>query len=249
MTGHVATLIGDPVERERRHQRKRDRILRFLRLNTWSTTDILREALELRSRQAAHDSLHKLRQEGLIREAWITVEHGMQIHLWGITAHGAAMSAEFDESLRIRLFEPSKIKLATLGHTLDLQRLQLRAEQAGWQWQPVVGEYARSEAKYADALAVQPGGVKVAIEVERTVKTIKRYTEILISHLAARKAGKWDWIYYLSPTASVRDRVQRAFSEIRRVNWHGQTVVITSAHLNPFKFYSYADDWTSSNEE
>ena len=111
------------------------------------------------------------------------------------------------------------------------------------QWQPIAGEFSRSKAKYADAIAIRPDGQKVAIEVERTVKTVKRYAEILVSHLEARKQGKWDWIYYLSPDEAVRDRVQRAYSEIHRAVWRGQAIAITETHRAPFRFYAYDDGW------
>ena len=243
MTGHHATLIADPVERERRRQAKRDRVLRWLRLNTWSTADVVRDVAGLASRQAVHALLGALCRDGMIRRAEIVGEFGPPVQVWGITAHGAAMAAEKKEPISARTFEPSKVNPATIGHALDVQRLQLRADQAGWIWLPIIGELTRSEAKYADAVAIRPDGKKVAIEVERTVKTVKRYTEILVAHLEARKQGKWDWIYYFSSTEAIRDRVRRAFEEIGRARWRGQTIEITEAHRAPFRFFTYSEPW------
>ncbi len=243
MTGHVATLIADPVERERRRQAKRDRVLRWLRLNTWSTADVLRQVAEVGSRQATHGLLHGLCRDKLIRKTAIAGEYGPPTQVWGITAHGAAIAAQDNEPISARTFEPSKVNPVTMTHTLDVQRLQLRAEAAGWKWKPIAGELSRSEAKYADAVATRPDGQKVAIEAERTVKTVKRYTEILVSHLEARKQGKWDWIYYLSHEAGIRDRVRRAFGEIDRVAWHGQSIKVTDTHRAPFKFFTYWEEW------
>lgn len=243
MRGHVATLITDPAERERRRQVKRDLVLRWLRLNTWSTADVLRQVTESGSRQAIHTLLQALCVDGLVRKAVIPGEFGPSVFVWGITAHGAAIAARDNEPIAARTFEPSKVSTTTLGHSLDVQLMQLRAERAGWKWQPIFGEFSRSEAKYADAIGVRPDGRKVAIELERTVKTVKRYTEILIAHLAARKEGKWEWVYYLSPDEVICDRVQRAFQEIKRARWRGQIIEITSAHRVPFRFFSYNDDW------
>lgn len=243
MTGHIATLIANPVEREQRRQFKRDRVLRWLRLNTWSTADVLRQVAGVGSRQAAHGLLQGLCRDGLIRKAAIAGEYGPPILIWGITPHGAAIAARDNESISSRTFEPSKVKPTTMTHTLDVQRLQLRAESAGWKWKPIVGELSRSEAKYADAVATRLDGQKVAIEVERTVKTIKRYAEILVAHLEARKQGKWDWIYYFSHESGIRDRVSRAFGEIDRVAWHGQSIKVTDAHRAPFKYFTYWEEW------
>lgn len=243
MTGHIATLISDPAERERRRQANRDRVLRWLRLNTWSTADVLRQVAEQGSRQAIHTLLQGLSREGLVRKAVISGEFGPPVSIWGISAHGAAMAARENEPITARTFEPSKVNMATLGHSLDVQRLQLRAERAGWIWQPLVGEFSRSQAKYADALAIRPDRQKVAIEVERTVKTSKRYAEILVAHLAARKQGKWDWVYYLSPDQGVCERVRRVFGEIRHATWQQRRMNIGAAHLIPFRFDIYSGDW------
>jgi len=241
--GHVATLIADAEERERRRQANTDRVLRWLRLNTWSTADVLRQVIGVESRQAAHALLQRLCRDELIRKAAIVGEYGPPILIWGITAHGAAIAAQDNESISTRTFQPSKVKPATMGHSLDVQRLQLRAENAGWIWQPGIGEFSRSEAKYPDAVAIRPDGRKVAIEIERTVKTVKRYAEILVAHLEARKQGKWDWIYYFSESDAVRDRVRRAFQEVKRAKWHGQAIEVTDAHRAPFRFFTYGEQW------
>jgi len=245
VSGYIATLIFDPAERAQRRHLKRDKVLRWLRLNTWSTADVLREVVEIGSRQAIHALLQGLCREGLIRKATISGEFGPPVLLWGITAHGAAMAARENEQIAVRTFEPSKVNMVTMGHNLDVQRLQLRAERASWTWEPAISEFSRSDAKYADAIAVRPDLQKVAIEVERTVKTIKRYAEILVAHLDARRRGKWDWIYYLSPNSSMRVRVERCFREIRVVTWKGRKVRVEGKHLEPFRFYTYEEEWTT----
>lgn len=243
MTGHVATLINDPAERDRRRRNKRDRVLRWLRLNTWSTSDVLRQVAGFGSRQAIQKLLQGLCGDELIRNATISGEFGHHVIVWGITTHGAAMAALEGEPVSVRIFEPSKVNPLTMQHALDVQGLQLRAQNGGWQWQAIDGELSRSEAKYADAVVLRPDGSRVALEVERTVKTAKRYAEILIAHLEARKQGKWDWIYYLSPDAVISNRVRRSYEEIRVALWRGKRIQITKTHLAPFKFYAYDDNW------
>lgn len=243
MTGYVATLINDPAERERRRRDKRDQVLRWLRLNTWSTSEVLRKVVGFNSRQAIAKLLQGLCREELIRSATISGEFGRPVIIWGITTHGAALAALEGEPVSIRTFEPSKVNPLTMQHALDIQVLQLRAQNGGWRWQAIDGELSRSEAKYADAVALRPDGGRVALEVERTVKTAKRYAEILIAHLEARKQGKWDWVYYLSPNAVISNRVRRSYEEIRVALWRGKRIKVTKAHLAPFKFYAYDDNW------
>jgi hypothetical protein len=245
MTGSVPTLLADPAARKKRQLEKRNLILRWLRCNTWSTSEVLREVVGLASRQAVSSTLGALVRDGMLRRAVIHNDYGAPVLVWGITAHGAAMAATPDECVNIRLFESSKVNPSTLAHTLDLQRAQFRSERAGWRWLTNTGEFSKSEAKYADAVAIRQDGQKIAIEIERTVKTAKRYAEILVAHLAARKEGKWEWIYYLSPDEAIRDRVKRLFMEIHHANWHGRSITITDTHRSPFVFYTYKDDWTS----
>ena len=134
MSGYVATLVRDPHERAVRRQVKRDRALRWLRLNTWSTAEVLRQVAGVGSRQAAHGFLQALCRDGLIRKAEISREYGPSVQIWGITAHGAAMAARQNEPISVRAFEPSKVNPVTMSHALDAQCLQLRAESAGWTW-------------------------------------------------------------------------------------------------------------------
>lgn len=244
MSGFTDTLIHDSAERARRQQTKQDKVLRWLRLNTWSTAAILMDVVGLGTRQAIHTTLTSMARQGLVRQAEIRRDFGPSVFIWGITPHGVAIAAAEGESIQAKTLEPSKVNPATLMHSIDVQRLQLTAEQAGWHWKPANGEFSRSEAKYADAIGLRPDAERVAIEVERTIKTVKRYAEILVSHLEARKQRKWEWIYYLSPDAVIRDRVRRAFQEISHARWRGQVIKITDAHRAPFKFYCYNEEWT-----
>lgn len=243
MRGHMATLLRDARERTARKHEKRERIIAFLRTNVFSTASVLGDVAEVRSRQAIHSTLRALNKEGLIRSAEVASDQGRRVLVWGITPHGAAMAARPGESIQTPTFEPSKVNVTTLDHTLDVQRIQLCATRAGWSWKQGFGEFARSSAKYADAVTTRSDGVKIAIEVERTVKTVKRYAEILVAHLEARKEGKWDLIYYISPDLVIRDRVQRAFREVHTAKWHGNKIAITDAHRAPFRFYVYGDSW------
>ena len=81
MTGHTATLIHDPHERTARRQAKQERVLRWLRGNTWSTAEVLREVAGLGSRQAIHKVLNALASRGLIRCAAIACEYGPPVRL------------------------------------------------------------------------------------------------------------------------------------------------------------------------
>jgi len=240
-----STLINDPRIRGVRIEKKRQAVQAWLAVHTWSTAEVLGEVMGITSRQAVHQTLAAMIRDGLMRRAEVQTSYGRAVLVFGFTPHGAAMAVSPGVS-PAKSLEPSKINVNSIEHELDVQRLHLLAQRAGWKvWHLGGAEFSRSEAKYADAIGVRQDGQKVAIEVERTVKTIKRYGEILVAHLAARKEGKWEWIYYLSPSAAVRDRVWGMFAVIHRATWRGQVIEITDAHRAPFKFFAYSDDWTT----
>jgi len=240
-----STLINDPRIRGVRIEKKRLAVQAWLALHTWSTAEVLGLVMGIASRQAVHQTLAAMIRDGLMRRAEIQTSYGRAVLVFGFAPHGAAMSVSPGVP-PTKSLEPSKIRVTTMEHELDVQRLHLRAQRAGWKdWRLGDAEFSRSEAKYADAVGVRQDGQKVAIEVERTVKTIKRYGEILVAHLVARREGKWEWIYYLSPKAAVRDRVRAMFEAIHRATWRGQVIEITDAHRAPFQFFAYSDDWTT----
>ena len=98
---------------------------------------------------------------------------------------------------------------------------------------------------YPDAVALRFDGLKIAVELERTVKTISRYPPIMLAHLECRMLGKWDEVYYLSTGTSERDQIKKIFSRISELKYKGEVIPVTDDHREVFKFFTYDDDWTS----
>ncbi|MDF4362426.1 hypothetical protein P3514_34645, partial [Vibrio parahaemolyticus] len=57
------TLITDPKERTQRSQEKRAAVLKFLRDEVWSTSDIIAEVMGVKTRQAVNKLLLTLMHE------------------------------------------------------------------------------------------------------------------------------------------------------------------------------------------
>lgn len=210
-------------ERKVRQEVKQRVVLRFLRTSIYSSSDILGEVLELKSPSSVSRSLAAIERRELIKRHTFHVLNG-RMTLWGITAHGQAMAAEPQEDIVSHTFEPSKVGLATLQHTLDLQRLEVRADKAGWRgWQscdrgPIrVLTLAKgnkrdgpSTGSRPDAIAITPDEVCVSIELERTIKTPRRYRDQIIpSHLQRINAGDCQYVVWVLNDADQLDRLQR----------------------------------------
>src|SRR6185312_6901653 len=157
----------------------------------WSTARVLGEVMGLRARQAVHRSLQQLKDAELLRRQTYTIL-GHPLTIWGITAHGQACA--FDPATEEPVsayFEPSRVSALTLAHAIDVQKLRVAAERAGWKdWKNGDRLRAVRDGKRPDAIAVSPRGIRTAIECERTMKTTKRYEVILAHYLQSLRRGE-----------------------------------------------------------
>ena len=232
-----------------RNLEKTHQVLTFLRSEKWSHQNILQALLQLQSRQAIHKTLLKMESQGLIKRHSVESGFGQAMTVWGITPHGVMMSIQDDELYKdVRAFEYSKLKATQLNHTLDIQLARVKAESAGWSdWQNA--GFAKKGSKNPDAIALRPDGKRICFEVERSLKAFRRYQDILVSHLSAKKVGRWDEIYYLMPDQAMKKRVERIFSDIDSARYQKRTIVINSSHKAPFKFFTLSENWHYLNEE
>lgn len=236
-----------PDERKAQTIKKQNIVLSFLKDETYTHVDVLQKLLGFKNVQNVNSTMKKLERDNLVKRASIDVSYGRPITLWGITTTGLHHAFGLDEQLEDRpVFEPSKAKGSTLQHRIDLQLARITAEQAGWtEW--VSGQLLGKRMqgmKIPDAIATNPQGEKIAIELERTIKTRKRYADILVSHLRSKKEGLWSKIYYLSPSVDFSLRLRRAFHSIETAQLNGSKFKLKEEHFLPFHFYSFNDkEW------
>lgn len=232
-----------PQARSARILEKRDIVLKFLRDETYTSAKIISSLLHFKSVQAAHQTLNKMETEGFLRKATVCFL-GRSIVLYGINDHGLAYSWGLNQDPQSRpTFQPSKVSLSQLPHKLELQEIRLKAQSFGWsKWIP--GErlgLSMKGLKRPDALVEDPEGRIIAIELERTIKSAKRYSEILLSHLVARKNSQYSKVIYLSPDQACMRRVKRCFERIDSVNYKGKKIEITNLHLEMLEFKTYEE--------
>lgn len=238
------TLPASPKEREQQAAPKRAALLRWLALYTFSHVDVLQALLGYGSRRGVELALAKMKRDKLVKSASIQVSYARPITLWGLTPAGLHQALEPQERLEGHSsFQPSRVAASTLEHALDIQLLHVRSLSAGWRnWRPAArfAEKLISQGmSVPDALAVLPTGEPVAIEVERTPKSVLRYQELLVSHLRGRKAGYWQRVVYAAPDEATASRIRRAFESIRTGSYQGETFQVQAGHLTPFTFTSY----------
>lgn len=242
-------LLASPLERLTRAREKQQRILRFLRQEIWSSQDILGMVMGIQSRTTIYKNLVRFECDGLLKKHTITGLGGGTVALWGITSHGQAMA--FDPATETPIsayFEPGKVAEVTVKHALDLQRLRVIAESSGWHgW--VNGDRLEDllkGGKRPDAVAISPDGMKTAIEIERTIKTTKRYEQVLSSYLMALKAGQVHQVVWLTPTIDTALRLQAIVFSIRSVSIQKQRFPIDPEKHHSRLFFKDYSSWPSA---
>ncbi|MDP1539500.1 MAG: MobC family replication-relaxation protein [Moraxellaceae bacterium] len=221
-------------------QRARHRmVLSFLRDEVWSSSQVLTVLLG-GSPALTSKTMSQLERRGYVLRHQL---EPLRQLLWGITPHGLAHAWD-DEQMQFRAyFEPSKLSALAVPHHLDIQYVRLKAQSAGWSnWTPEA-LLPRGLAKRPDATVLDPAGRKIAVEIERRVKTVKRYEAIFSVYLQAIKRGEYDQVHYIVSDNKLAARLQRVFGLIKSVPVLGERIQLTEKHRARFTVVSLSD-WT-----
>ncbi len=233
------------AQRAARAVEKRKLILRFLREEIWADTANIGELLQVKP-AAVSRTLQRLSEQGLVRSHQIPITGG-NLTLHGITTHGQAMATEEGESVCEKVFSPSRVSSVYARHTLDIQLLRIGAERAGWHhWVNAdrVEKWPAGQAR-PDAFVQDLLGRRVAVECERTIKSPKRYCDILNAWLQGIRRGEVNRVVWVSPDPRVRDRLRQIITSITHVEVAGQKIVIPRDRFENISFLTYSE-WPSS---
>jgi len=237
-----ALPVMSQAEKLVRADAKRRAILSFLASGeVWTVVEIAAQLIGASSRRAAA-ALAAMERDALIASETLAYG-GRSIKLYGVTPHGCAVAGVFDAPH----FEKGRTNPAYIQHRLEGQRCRLAAEAAGWTaWQSerslrIQAAKEGGWKKIPDALATNPQGERVAVEVERFCKTPKRYSEIIVAYLIDIKSSRYHHVDFVSPPG-VGLLLQRAMERILVVKVNGESVQINNSHRARFRYYSF-DNW------
>jgi hypothetical protein len=243
-------LIQSYEERMKRAKDKEALVLGFLVDETWTTVKVLQALMVSKSHVPVQKLLKRLEEKELIRKQQYSIE-GKSVTVYGITQHGLLMHQDPDSYEERPVYEPSRVSLSTIPHQIMLQHARIKAEAAGWSgW--VRGErLGKGVVKRPDAIAIHPKGHKVAIEVERTAKTSKRYQQIIGEYIQLFLKKEVGRIHYICENGFEKrleglfKRINKAYYTIEGSDRKG-VIDIEDKHLKIFEFYDI-NDWP--NEE
>lgn len=214
----------------------------FLKDEGFSTAKILGELIGLK-RTATFDTLKRLEREELLQEVKTTDEVGKgSPSLWGLTPTGAFLATEEGAW---SYFDPNRVSEITIKHELAVQRVRVKTYGLVWtQW--IGGRTLRKMAykerstwlQIPDAFAISPKGRKVALEVERTVKTYKRYPLIFSNYCQMLVDGTVQEIVYVCPK-TIAPRLGQYFSKIELMRVNGEFRPVNDSFRKRFHFVTY----------
>ena len=238
-------LIKSYSHRMERHEEKTRIMLHFLRDETWSSAYILADLLGL-SKTGIYKTLRFLEGETMIRSHYVSE---LKMKIYGITPTGLLYAWNELELMEERpCFEPGRVKPLMMMHYLDTQRARLRAERSGWtNWVP--GHLlSKGLTKRPDAVVINCSGQKIAVELERTVKSKRRYESIFAEYFQAIKRKEYDYIHYVCSDVGFSIRLARLFNLIETVPIAGQRVSIGDKHRARLPIYALAN-WPPNHTE
>ena len=218
-------------ERQARSQEKRQKILNFLASGEVYTTRSIASRLLKTSEMSADRTLQALLRDGCLKgEAHLV--NSRRTAIFGISSHGLALV----DRPNFKEFELGKTNPSYISHHLQTQLARLQAQEAGWQnWIPGKILYNQNLLKVPDALGTRPDGVKIALEIERHIKSRKRYESIISAHLQNISQKKFDEVHYLSEQG-LHLKIQAIFESIQYIPVKGERVKLEQKHRDRFKF-------------
>lgn len=220
-------------EKQERAADKRRVLLGFLASGeVYTTLSIVAELLQTTERTALR-LVTKLVAEKSLRADLKAVPFS-NLKIYGITAHGIGITESAHP--RCREFFTGTINPNYLAHHFEGQHIRIGLDRAGWtNYVPgklLFVENSQRLKKLPDALATTPTGHRVAVEIERHVKSQKRMSEIIGSHLQQIIGGHYSLVYYFT---SHQNALERVFKSVEFVIVGGDKVKLTELHRARFK--------------
>ena len=242
----MSNLINSKTERYKTKTEKKIKILSLLLEDGYGTAKNLALLLKM-TPNGVQRILLKMEANELIKAHTVDFElSSWNQKIWGLTPTGTLLATPEDE--KFKFFEVSRVKPITMAHSLALQRVKVLAVSQGWiEWKSSSkmlqnANLSRSTwLQVPDAVAMSPKGRKIAIELERTVKTPKRYVEILANYAEMLSSGIIAEVIYICPE-NIAKRLERLFHRIEKIIFRGKAILVPEGLLKRFYFVTY-DEW------
>jgi hypothetical protein len=220
-----------------------NKLLRFLLEENYSSLDNLATLLGVAKQTALRITKHLCDKDYLTK---VEVDIGLAraISVFQPTNTGLMFAIADDENLPV-LREVNRVNQATIYHDLKLQQIRLKLEadgytkfQSSWQLSRILKKRKEKVPIIPDYTCVNPDGDKVAIEYERTIKTKKRYQEIIGQYMDIKERGIIKQVLYYTEDGFAT-KLKQLFAGIEFIYRKGTTEKCLAEHLTYFSFIEY----------
>ena len=235
-------LIKDKAQQILRIAEKRQLILDWLKAEGHSSSEVLSQVLGMKG-HGAHNTLKAMQRDGLLRCEDLPTGSKVQV-IYGLTPHSAMLASDFVNNVMINYFEPGRVSAWTLQHNLCIQKLRLQLQAEGWtDWKS--DRQCKREGqqnkwlKVPDSISTNPDGQLVAIEVERSYKSLKRYPDIIAGYLQMMKQEQITCVHYYCTGQCTPIKMQAIFQSIKQVKIKGELITLQPHHYQQFHFFNF----------
>jgi hypothetical protein len=221
-------------------ENRKRKILRFLIEENYSSLENLANLLTVPKQTVLRITKH-LRGKQYLTKTEIDIGLARPISVFQPTPTGI-MFCTADAEILPELRELSKVNAATIYHDLQLQKIRLNLEKQGYtnfksSWQLTRDLRKRKEKapKIPDYICNNRQNERIAIEYERTIKTTKRYREIIGQYLDIRERGVIKKVQYITDHGFA-NKLKQMFNNINIIYRHGKTEKLNHKDLDFFSF-------------
>lgn len=204
-------LWSDSKQRTQRAQEKRERVLHFLRLHTYSDLDTLSELFGFTSKASISRLLSRLIAEGFVKKV-ILKEDFFKKTFFGITRVG------LEHEISKKVFYPSNVNIKNWKHTQHCQRASIYflnhagTKKHGFELRNVEnGDIKKYNLKHRPDLLLESKSLGyICIEVELSIKAKERYTNIFREYnelILNQKVHDVIYVFYDQKKAEVFNKI------------------------------------------
>ena len=220
--------------------RKR-KILRFLIEENYSSLENLAQLLGVAKQTVLRITKH-LCESTYLTKTEVNIGLARNISVFQPTNTGIMFAIMENEQMP-ELRELSKVNATTIYHDLQLQKIRFTLEKQGytnfqssWQLIRILRKRKEKVPKIPDYTCINPDGDKVAIEYERTIKTTKRYQEIIGQYMEIKEREVIKQVIYFT-NIGFANKLKLLFSSIGVIYRKGKTEKCLAEYLCYFKFF------------
>lgn len=213
-------------ERLKRQETNERRVLEFIAIEGVSTAAILSELLGYKHPQSVYKILRRLQSNKLIRAR----KFDYIGNLYLLTPAGVSA---LDENIKPKIINAGDINPISLKHRFTIQRCHIAMIKNHIRWEGFSGRIKKGEQRPDGAIWFcyqKEDESLIAIEVELTVKTEKRYHQIYL-----RYNRKYPLVIYVVPTETMKNKLESIFKKIEVIHRNGIT------QFPVFNFLTFAD--------